>query len=120
MQQHGIVLSHLTMTVGNEFFLEPAFYWQDEITPLHRKSLGDDVVGPWLDRPANLPARAAVSPCARASSRLPEPGRRQLADRPRYPLQQRAAGDLAADRAQARADPQGLMNPGSLGLRSAA
>ena len=60
MQQHGIILSHLTMTVGNEFFLEPAFYWQDEITPLHRKSLGDDVVGPWLDRPANLPAREAV------------------------------------------------------------
>ena len=60
MKQHGIIVSHLTMTVGNEFFLEPAFYWPDEITPLHRKSLGDDVVGPWLSRPANVPAREAV------------------------------------------------------------
>ena len=48
MREHGIIYSLMTMTVGNEFFLEPAFYWQDEITPLHRKSLGDDVVGPWL------------------------------------------------------------------------
>ena len=95
MQQHGIILSHLTMTVGNEFFLEPAFYWQDEITPLHRKSLGDDVVGPWLDRPANLPAREAVIALRKGiAAALPRPGRRQLADRPRLSA---ATGDAARD-----------------------
>ena len=101
MQQHGIVLSHLTMTVGNEFFLEPAFYWQDEITPLHRKSLGDDVVGPWLDRPANLPAREAVIALRQGIQQVYLGlGGVELADRPRLSA---AAGDAAADLAAADA-----------------
>jgi D-lactate dehydrogenase (cytochrome) len=123
MQQHGIILSHLTMTVGNEFFLEPAFYWPDEITPLHRRSLGDDVVGPWLGRPANLPAREAVITLRKGAQQLYlglggvnwQIGRD-------YPLQQvmlPETWDLLSALKRAL-DPRGLMNPGSLGLRAAA
>jgi len=111
------------MTVGNEFFLEPAFYWQDEITPLHRKSLGDDVVGPWLGRPANVAAREAVIALRRGAQQLYlglggvnwQIGRD-------YPLQQvmQPPGWELLSALKRALDPQGLMNPGSLGLRNAA
>ena len=122
MNQHGIILSHLTMTVGNEFFLEPAFYWQDEITPLHRKSLGDDVVGPWLDRPANPAARDAVIALRKGAQQvyLGLGGVNWQIGRD-YPLQQVMQPEswnmLTA--IKAALDPQGRMNPGSLGLRNA-
>ncbi|HZV94001.1 MAG TPA: FAD-linked oxidase C-terminal domain-containing protein, partial [Caldimonas sp.] len=123
MRQHGIIVSHLTMTVGNEFFLEPAFYWPDEITPLHRKSLGDDVVGPWLGRPANLPAREAVIALRKGTQQLylSLGGVNWQIGRD-YPLQQAMqpeSWDLLVALKRA-VDPQGLMNPGSLGLRAAA
>jgi FAD/FMN-containing dehydrogenase len=123
LEQHGIIVSHLTMTVGDEFFLEPAFYWPDEITPLHRKSLGDDVVGPWLARPANLPAREAVIALRKDTQQLYlglggvnwQIGRD-------YPLQQvmRPESWNLLTALKRALDPQGLMNPGSLGLHSAA
>ncbi len=122
MKQHGIILSHLTMTVGNEFFLEPAFYWSDEITPLHRKSLGDDVVGQWLDRPANLPAREAVIALRKGIQQvyLGLGGVNWQIGRD-YPLQQVMQPEtwnmLVA--IKAALDPSGRMNPGSLGLRNA-
>lgn len=120
MKQHGIILSHLTMTVGNEFFLEPAFYWQDEITPLHRKSLGDEVVGPWLNRPANLPAREAVIALRKGVQQvyLDLGGVNWQIGRD-YPLRSAMkpqSWDLLTSLKHAL-DPEGRMNPGSLGLR---
>ncbi|MBC7394159.1 MAG: FAD-binding oxidoreductase [Variovorax sp.] len=123
MKQHGIILSHLTMTVGNEFFLEPAFYWQDEITPLHRQSLGDDVVGPWLDRPANLPAREAVIALRKGVQQVYlELGGVNWQIGRDYPLQQvmQPATWNMLTAIKRALDPKGLMNPGSLGLRNAA
>ena len=123
MKAHGIILSHLTMTVGNEFFLEPAFYWQDEITPLHRQSLGDDVVGPWLDRPANLPAREAVIALRKGVQQVYlELGGVNWQIGRDYPLQQvmQPATWAMLTAIKSALDPKGLMNPGSLGLRNAA
>jgi D-lactate dehydrogenase (cytochrome) len=123
MRDHGIILSHLTMTVGNEFFLEPAFYWQDEITPLHRKSLGDDIVGPWLDRPANVPAREAVIALRKGVQQvyLGLGGVNWQIGRD-YPLEQVMQPETWAMLTAFKhaLDPKGLMNPGSLGLRNAA
>jgi FAD/FMN-containing dehydrogenase len=123
MREHGIILSHLTMTVGNEFFLEPAFYWQDEITPLHRKSLGDDIVGPWLGRPANVAAREAVIALRKGAQQvyLGLGGVNWQIGRD-YPLQQvmQPPGWELLSALKRALDPQGLMNPGSLGLRNTA
>ncbi len=119
MRHHGIVLSQMTMTVGNEFFLEPAFYWRDEITPLHAAALGDDVVRPWRDRPADPAARQAVVALRRGTQELYASlggASWQVArDYPYADVLKPETWALAQALKQA-VDPRGLMNPGSLGL----
>ena len=119
MQEHGIVYSVMTMTTGHEFFLEPAFYWMDEITPLHAKSLGDEVVKPWRDRPANTEARQAVVKLRQATQRLYAGlggvSWQVARDYPFIDLLKPETRALLTAVKQA-VDPRGLMNPGSLGL----
>jgi D-lactate dehydrogenase (cytochrome) len=119
MQQHGIVYSVMCMTTGHEFFLEPAFYWRDEITPLHAASLGEDVVRPWRDRPANPEARAAVVRLRQATQALYASmggvSWQVARDYPYLDLLQPGTRALLVALKQA-VDPRGLMNPGSLGL----
>ncbi len=119
MRAHGIVYSVMTMTTGHEFFLEPAFYWMDEITPLHARSLGDDVVRPWMHRPANPAAREAVVALRRATQALYAGlggvSWQVARDYPYIELLQPGTRALLTALKQA-VDPRGLMNPGSLGL----
>lgn len=119
MQQHGIVYSVMTMTTGHEFFLEPAFYWMDEITPLHAKSLGDDVVKPWRDRPANPATHEAVARLRRATQELyASLGGVSWQVARDYPFQELLKPETRALLAAVKqaVDPRGLMNPGALGL----
>jgi FAD/FMN-containing dehydrogenase len=119
MEEHGIIYSVMTMTVGNEFFLEPAFYWMDEITPLHARTLGEDVVRPWLDRPANPRTRDAVAKLRRETQELYASlggvSWQVARDYPfREVLKPETFGLLQA--VKSAVDPKGLMNPGALGL----
>jgi len=102
---------------------EPVSAEEDEITPLHRKSLGDDVVGPWLDRPANLPAREAVIALRKGIQQvyLGLGGVNWQVGRD-YPLQQVMQPETwnLLSALKHAVDPHGLMNPGSLGLRAPA
>jgi D-lactate dehydrogenase (cytochrome) len=121
MESHGIVYSVMTMTVGAEFFIEPAFYWHDEITPLHAASLGEDVVRPWKDRPANTTARNAVAELRRGTQELYcGLGGASWQVARDYPFREVLAPQswnlLSA--VKSAVDPDGLMNPGSLGLAS--
>lgn len=119
LQQQGIVYSVMTMTTGHEFFLEPAFYWMDEITPLHAQSLGEEVVKPWRDRPANPTAREAVIKLRRGTQELyASLGGVSWQVARDYPfidlLKPETRALLAA--VKRAVDPRGLMNPGALGL----
>ena len=119
LQQQGIVYSVMTMTTGHEFFLEPAFYWMDEITPLHVQSLGEDVVKPWRDRPANPTAREAVIKLRRGTQELyASLGGVSWQVARDYPfidlLKPETRALLTA--VKRAVDPRGLMNPGALGL----
>ncbi|MEO7938172.1 MAG: FAD-binding oxidoreductase [Burkholderiaceae bacterium] len=120
LHQHGIVYSVMTMTTGHEFFLEPAFYWMDEITPLHAQSVGEDVVKPWRDRPANPVAREAVIQLRRDTqdlyAGLGGVSWQVARDYPFIDLLQPQTRALLTAVKQA-VDPRGLMNPGALGLR---
>jgi D-lactate dehydrogenase (cytochrome) len=119
MQEHGIVYSVMSMTVGNEFFLEPAFYWLDEITPLHAKSVGQDTVKPWLSRPANPASRNAVIElrrgCQELYAGLGGASWQVARDYPFETILTPQTWSLTKDIKKAL-DPRGLMNPGSLGL----
>ncbi|MDE2198447.1 MAG: FAD-binding oxidoreductase [Rhodospirillales bacterium] len=119
MARHGIVYSVMTMTTGHEFFLEPAFYWMDEITPLHATSLGEDVVRPWNDRPANPIARAAVVQLRAATQALYAGlGGVSWQVARDYPYRDLLCPGTRGmlDALKAALDPHGLMNPGALGL----
>jgi len=118
--QAGVSTGYLTTTVGQTgFLIEPVFYWPDALFPLHERT----VEAPYL---ARLPRRtpnpqsAAVVAEARAEavSAFARLGAAHFQIGRAYPFAQtRQPETLAVLRAlKAQFDPQGVMNPGVLGL----
>ncbi|PWV95791.1 D-lactate dehydrogenase (cytochrome) [Hoeflea marina] len=119
LERHGIVYSVMTMTVGNEFFIEPAFYWMDEITPLHARSVGEATVAPWMDRPANAATRQAVAELRRRTQEFyASMGGISWQVAGDYPFRETMDPDSYAmlEAVKSALDPRRLMNPGMLGL----
>jgi FAD/FMN-containing dehydrogenase len=107
-------------TLGrNAFLSEPFFYWEDSLTPFLERRSPEALRASWPQRPDNPAARAAVKAAAAeciAIARRHGAGHMQIGRV--YPwLADRDPASLAAIRGlKAQFDPQGLMNPGVLGL----
>ncbi len=120
MQRHGVTVGTMFSPVGSTGFLyEIAFYWPDDRSPYHRETLGSEHL-------AALPAYAE-NPVARAFTDalkgevialMQQFGAAHFQLGRAYPYQQRLDPQAAAllHGIKALLDPQGLMNPGVLGL----
>ncbi|MEI7977188.1 MAG: FAD-linked oxidase C-terminal domain-containing protein, partial [Betaproteobacteria bacterium] len=98
---------------------EPCFYWPDEILPIHVDVLGTSLTAAWQQRPPSPAAHALVSQLWKEVTRcLDSFGAVHFQHGRAYPYLQRlqpSTRQLVLALKQAL-DPQGLMNPGSLGL----
>ena len=120
MKEHGIHLSQLLIAISNHAFsYEPVFHWHDEWLPVHRRTPEEKFLA-GLDEPAPNPqARALVHDLrAQIVALFAEFGAASNQIGKTYPygemLKPRTAA-LVRD-LKAAVDPQGLMNPGALGL----
>lgn len=117
-ERHGIHVSHFTMNIGPEYFYETAFHWHDEIPRFHIATVGQETAAPWVDRPADTDARAAVAEIRRATQEIYAAlgGVSWQAGRD-YPFEKVMTPQARALLVSVKRaiDPQGLMNPGVLG-----
>lgn len=119
MLEHEIQLSLLTMTVDHQFFLEPAFYWPDELLPIHRAALGSRIKTHWTQRGPNPKARAAVAEMrAEIQELFATFGGISWQVARDYPFKRHLdpAYWAVLESLKRAVDPDSVINPGSLGL----
>lgn len=119
MHRHGIRYSHFTMCIRSEFFYETAFYWRDNVTPLHVATIGDDALtSAWRDQPAHPEVRSVVEEIRRAThlayAELGGASWQAARDYPFEEVMKPSTRDflLALKRSL---DPNSIMNPGVIG-----
>jgi len=119
LSRHSIRVSLLTVSIGGEILLEPQFFWFDRLSPFHLKNVTKKQRARYGETDADPEARRAVVKMRRDLIALfAELGATFMQSGKLYPYLQ---GLDAAERADTHAlkrlyDPEGLMNPGALGL----
>ena len=108
------------LTVGTTgFLIEPCFYWPDELFELHRRSIEPAHFAKLKGFPANAEARALVQTLREGViAIIGEMGGMHFQIGRTYPLKERSdpRGWSVLEAVKHSLDPQGLMNPGALGL----
>jgi FAD/FMN-containing dehydrogenase len=120
MQQHKVEKAAMFTSIStNGFLYEPVFYWEDDRTVFHKRYLPPEYLGMLPEYPANPGGRELVKEMkARINDVFAEFGATHMQIGKSYPYmrgrEQNAADLLKAIKRQV--DPDGLMNPGGLGL----
>ena len=120
MQQHRVQLTRMLMFFStNAFIYEPTFLWEDERTIYHRRVYPADLIGAVPEHPANPAGRKLVAEIKKRIGELCiKNGASHLQvgkDYPYLQTRQPAVRELVRQ-LKDLVDPQGLMNPGALGL----
>jgi len=120
MEKWGIKTSYLTCFSGPEFVIEPSFYWADELGDFRLSLIEPEFAEKWKNIPAN-PERRQVALQLRDELRdlFDNLGGLHLQIGKYYPylniMNHEGLGKVVKGIKHAL-DPQGLMNPGALGL----
>jgi FAD/FMN-containing dehydrogenase len=119
MARHGVRAVILAVLMGGRIILEPQLFWRDALTPLHRRMALPEQVAAHGGVPANPAARGlAMALRTRLVGALDAAGAAHFQIGRSY-----AAAPGVSDAARAawrqlkqRHDPDGILNPGVLGL----
>ena len=119
IKKHDIKLSLLTLASGTDFIFEPSFYWFDELGPFRLEKIEKEYAEEWAKLPAQPEIREAALRMRRELAAIFDSlGAVHLQIGKWYEFQSQvepayAETLLALKRAL---DPNGLINPGSLGI----
>lgn len=120
MEQHKVEYAAMFTSIStNGFLYEPVFYWEDDRTPYHKRYLPQEYLDMLPEYEANPDGRALVAEMkSRILDIFAEFGATHMQIGKAYPYM-RGREDNAGDLLRAiklQLDPDGLMNPGGLGL----
>lgn len=120
MEKWGIKTSYLTCFSGPEFVIEPSFYWQDELGDFRLSLIEPEFAEKWKDIPANEERRnVALGLRDELRDLFDSLGALHLQIGKYYPFEEMMNNPglpALLKGIKQVVDPQGLMNPGALGL----
>lgn len=121
MDRHGMYESYMTNFNERFFMCEPSFYWHDEVSELHLRHLDKESADRFRNKPANPEARAFAQKLRTGlRDRMFDLGavHVQLAKFYRFEESLEPETWRLIRELKALFDPDGILNPGNLGLDS--